>query len=112
MQYDGNIAVRYMEYPVLTGMYQYTSMALAKTYTALTKLVSVPIIAEVVMFFNIAAFGLALAWLTTVCASARLAGSGRIWDAARVAGAPLLIFQAVTEFEAPAAVFHTTALLV
>src|SRR6185312_5666093 len=34
-QYDGNIAVRYMEYPVLTGLYQYLSMALAKTYTAL-----------------------------------------------------------------------------
>ena len=67
-QYDGNIAVRYMEYPVLTGIYQYVSMALAKTYTALTKLVSVPIIAEVVMFFNIAAFGLALAWLVTVWA--------------------------------------------
>ena len=73
-QYDGNIAVRYMEYPVLTGIYQYVSMALAKTYTALTKLVSVPIIAEVVMFFNIAAFGLALAWLATVWATARLAG--------------------------------------
>ena len=72
-QYDGNIAVRYMEYPVLTGIYQYLSMALAKTYTALTKLVSVPIIAEVVMFFNIAAFGLALAWLTTVWAT-RAAG--------------------------------------
>ena len=70
MQYDGNIAVRYMEYPVLTGIYQYVSMALAKTYTALSKLVSVPVIAEVVMFFNIAAFGLALAWLATVWATA------------------------------------------
>ncbi len=71
IQYDGNTAVRYMEYPVLTGIYQYLSMALAKTYTALTKLVSVPIIAEVVMFFNIAAFGLALAWLATVWATSR-----------------------------------------
>ena len=76
IQYDGNPAVRYMEYPVLTGIYQYLSMSLAKTYTALTKLVSVPIIAEVVMFFNIAAFGLALAWLATVWATSRLAGRG------------------------------------
>ena len=30
-QFDGNIAVRYMEYPVITGTYQYLSMALAKT---------------------------------------------------------------------------------
>ncbi|MCW2517887.1 MAG: putative integral rane protein, partial [Mycobacterium sp.] len=41
-QYDGSPAIRYMEYPVLTGLYQYVSMALAKTYTALTKLVSMP----------------------------------------------------------------------
>jgi uncharacterized membrane protein len=110
-QYDGNIAVRYMEYPVLTGIYQYVSMALAKTYTALTKLVSVPIIAEVVMFFNIAAFGLALAWLVTVWASARLAGPRRVWDAAMVAASPILIFQAFTNFDALAVAFATGALL-
>jgi uncharacterized membrane protein len=110
-QYDGNIAVRYMEYPVLTGTYQYLSMALAKTYSALTKLVSVPIIAEVVMFFNIAAFGLALAWLTTVWASARLAGSRRVWDAALVAASPILIFQAFTNFDTLATAFATGALL-
>ena len=33
IQYDGNTAVRYMEYPVLTGLYQYGSMSLAKTYS-------------------------------------------------------------------------------
>jgi uncharacterized membrane protein len=111
LQYDGNVAVRYMEYPVLTGIYQYVSMALAKTYTALTKLASVPIIAEVVMFFNIAAFGLALAWLTTVWATARLAGPRRIWDAALVAASPILIFQVFTNFEALATAFATGALL-
>jgi uncharacterized membrane protein len=110
-QYDGNIAVRYMEYPVLTGIYQYVSMALAKTYTALTKLVSAPIIAEVVMFFNIATFGLALAWLATVWASARLAGPRRVWDAALVAASPILIFQVFTNFDALATAFATGALL-
>jgi uncharacterized membrane protein len=98
-QYDGRPAVRYMEYPVLTGLYQYASMALAKSYTALTKVVGVPIVAEVVMFFNIAAFGLALAWLTTVWATAMLAGR-RIWDAALVAASPILIFQIFTNFDA------------
>jgi uncharacterized membrane protein len=111
IQYDGNTAVRYMEYPVLTGMYQYASMALAKTYTALTKLVSVPIIAEVVMFFNIAALGLALAWLITVWATAGLAGPRRIWDAALVAGSPILVFQIFTNFDALATAFATGALL-
>jgi uncharacterized membrane protein len=109
-QYDGTPAVRYMEYPVLTGLYQYVSMALAKTYTALTKIVSVPIVAEVVMFFDIAAFGLALAWLATVWACSRLAGR-RVWDAALVAASPLLIFQIFTNFDALATAFTAGSML-
>lgn len=109
-QYDGRIAVRYMEYPVLTGVYQYLSMAVAKTYSALTRAVSIPVIAEVVMFFNVAAFGLALAWLATVWATALLAGR-RIWDAALVAASPLLIFQIFTNFDALATAFAVGGLL-
>jgi uncharacterized membrane protein len=109
-QYDGRPAVRYMEYPVLTGLYQYASMALAKTYTALTKMVGIPIVAEVVMFFNIAAFGLALAWLATVWGTARLAGR-RIWDAALVAASPILIFQIFTNFDALATAFAIGSML-
>ena len=109
-QYDGSPAIRYMEYPVLTGLYQYVSMTLAKTYTALTKLVAVPIVAEVVMFFNISAFGLALAWLATVWATSLLAGR-RIWDAAIVAASPLLIFQLFTNFDALATAAAMGALL-
>ncbi len=111
IQFDGNIAVRYMEYPVLTGLYQYASMALAKSYTAVSKLVSLPIIAEVVMFFNIAAFGLALAWLATVWATSLLAGQRRVWDAALVAASPIVIFQIFTNFDALATAFATGALL-
>ncbi|MGH3675697.1 MAG: glycosyltransferase family 87 protein [Mycobacterium sp.] len=109
-QFDGNLAVRYMEYPVITGMYQYLSMTLAKTYTALTKLVSVPVVAEVVMFFNIAAFGLALAWMATVWATAKLSGR-RIWDAALVAASPIVIFQIFTNFDALATAFAVGAIL-
>ncbi|MCK0175950.1 glycosyltransferase family 87 protein [Mycolicibacterium sp. F2034L] len=111
MQYDGRIAIRYMEYPVLTGLYQYVSMALAKTYSAVTRAVAaVPVIAEVVMFFNVAAFGLALAWLATVWATAMLAGR-RIWDAALVAASPLVIFQIFTNFDALATAFAVGGML-
>ncbi|WP_308214609.1 glycosyltransferase family 87 protein [[Mycobacterium] manitobense] len=110
IQYNGDIAVRYMEYPVLTGLYQYLSMALAKTYTAVSATVSLPLIAEVVMFFNIAAFGLALAWLATVWATSQLAGR-RVWDAALVAASPLLIFQIFTNFDALATAFALGAML-
>lgn len=117
-QYDGKTAVRYMEYPVLTGVYQYVSMALAKTYTAVAKATgsSGPVgralngVAEVVMFFNIAAFGLALAWLATVWATAMLAGR-RIWDAALVAASPILIFQIFTNFDALATALAVGGLL-
>jgi uncharacterized membrane protein len=109
-RYDGTPAVRYMEYPVLTGIYQYVSMAVAKSYTALSKLAPVPVVAEVVMFFDVAAFGLALAWLATVWATAGLAGR-RVWDAALVAASPLVIFQIFTNFDALATGFAMAGLL-
>lgn len=109
-QYDGSRAIRYMEYPVLTGLYQYMSMSLAKTYTAITKMVAIPVIAEVVMFFNISAFGLALAWMATVWATMLLSGR-RVWDAAVVAGSPVLIFQAFTNFDALATACAAAAML-
>ncbi|WP_375485348.1 glycosyltransferase family 87 protein [uncultured Mycobacterium sp.] len=109
-RYDGRPAVRYMEDPVVTGVYQYAAMALAKTYTALSKLHVLPVVAEVVVFFDVAAFGLALAWLATVWASAGLAGR-RIWDAALVAASPLLIFQIFTNFDALPTAFAIGGLL-
>ena len=109
-RYDGRPAVRYMEYPVLTGVYQYISMALAKTYTAVARMLSLPIIAEVVMFFNFAAVGLALAWLATVWASSWLSGR-RVWDAALVAASPVLVFQIFTNFDALATALAVGGLL-
>jgi uncharacterized membrane protein len=109
-RYDGRPAVRYMEYPVLTGVYQYMSMALAKTYTALSKLIGLPVVAEVVVFFDVAALGLALAWLTTLWATAGLAGR-RVWDAALVGASPLVIFQMFTNFDALATALAVGGLL-
>lgn len=113
IRYDGTIAVRHMEYPVLTGLYQYLAMSVAKTYTVISKLVGIPAlsgVAEVVVFFDVVAAGLALAWLATVWATAGLAGR-RVWDAALVAASPLLIFQIFTNFDALATAFATCGLL-
>jgi uncharacterized membrane protein len=109
-RYDGRPAVRYMEYPVLTGVYQYMSMALAKTYTALSRLIGLPVIAEVVVFFDVAALGLALAWLATLWTTAGLAGR-RVWDAALVGASPLVIFQMFTNFDALATALAIGGLL-
>jgi uncharacterized membrane protein len=109
-RYDGLPAVRYMEYPVLTGVYQYVAMSLAKTYTTFSKLIRLPVVAEVVVFFDVAALGLALAWLATVWATASLAGR-RVWDAALVAASPLMIFQIFTNFDALATALAVGGLL-
>ncbi|HSZ29075.1 MAG TPA: glycosyltransferase family 87 protein, partial [Pseudonocardiaceae bacterium] len=109
-RYDGKPAVRYMEYPVLTGVYQYVSMALAKTYTTVSKLLGLPAVAEVVVFFDVAALGLALAWLATLWATAGLAGR-RVWDAALVGASPLVIFQMFTNFDALATALAAGGLL-
>jgi len=109
-RYDGKPALRYMEYPVLTGVYQYVSMSLAKTYTAVSRMVPLPVVAEVVVFFDVSAFGLALAWLATLWATAGLAGR-RVWDAALVGASPLVIFQIFTNFDALATALALGGLL-
>ena len=109
-RYDGKPAVRYMEYPVLTGLYQYVAMSLAKTYTTMSRIIPLPVIAEVVVFFDVSALGLALAWLATVWATAGLAGR-RVWDAALVGASPLVIFQIFTNFDALATALALGGLL-
>ncbi|MBF6213545.1 DUF2029 domain-containing protein [Nocardia puris] len=103
---DGTIEVRYMEYPVLSGLYQYGAMQIAKTWDALP----LPGALQVVIYFNVVAFGLAIAWLITVWASTLLAGR-RIWDAALIACSPLVIVHGFTNFDALATAFAATGLL-
>ncbi|WP_225726261.1 MULTISPECIES: glycosyltransferase family 87 protein [unclassified Nocardia] len=103
---DGTVETRYMEYPVLSGLYQYFSMRVAKAWDASP----LPGALQVVIYFNVVAFGLALAWLVTVWASALLSGR-RVWDAALVACSPLVIVHIFTNFDALATAFAATGLL-
>lgn len=100
---------RYMEYPVLTGMYQYAAMKVAKAWTVLHEKWGVPGAIEVVLFFTVAAVGLALFWLIAVWATTRLAGGAaspdrpaarRPWDVMLMAASPLVIVHAFTNFDA------------
>lgn len=92
---------RYMEYPVLTGMYQYAAMKVAKAWTVLHERYGVPAAIEVVLFFTVVAVGLALFWLIAVWATTRLSGAGRRpWDAMLMAASPLVIAHAFTNFDA------------
>ncbi|MCZ4583517.1 glycosyltransferase family 87 protein [Rhodococcus opacus] len=104
---NGQIQRRYMEYPVISGLYQYGAMTIAKSWDAVHWL---PGALQVAIYFNVVALGLALAWLVTVWASALLAGR-RIWDAALIAGSPLVIVHAFTNFDPLATAFAAGGLL-
>jgi uncharacterized membrane protein len=65
----------------------------------------------VVVYFDLAAFGLATAWLVTVWASASLSGRRRAWDAAMVACSPLIIVHAFTNFDLLATAFTAGGML-
>ncbi len=104
---DGAVQVRYMEYPVLSGLYQYGSMVVAKMWNSAPWL---PQALPVVIYFDVVVIGLALAWLVTVWATAISAGR-RIWDAALVAGSPLVIVHGFTNFDALATAFAACGIL-
>ena len=103
---DSTSQPRYMEYPVLSGLYQYASAKAAATW----KQLHLPGALPVVVYFDAAVVGLALAWLVTVWASARLSGR-RVWDAALVALSPLVLVHAFTNFDALATAFAAAGLL-
>ncbi|MFF0489014.1 glycosyltransferase family 87 protein [Nocardia sp. NPDC004068] len=103
---DGQPQTRYMEYPVLSGLYQWLAMKISNGWLQLRLPAALP----VVVYFDVVVVGLALAWLVTVWASTQLAGR-RIWDAALVALSPLVLVHAFTNFDALATAFAATGLL-
>lgn len=101
---------RYMEYPVLTGLYQYTAAALASVWSEGARMGVLPGALPVVVYFNVVAVGLALFWLVTVWATTLLAGR-RPWDVALVALSPLVLVHLFTNFDAIATGFAAVGLL-
>ena len=103
--------IRYMEYPVLTGFFQYANARLAAAWLALVGQQSwLPTALPVVVYFTFSAFWLALAWLVTAWAVCRLRPA-RPWDAVLVACSPLAALHVFTNFDVLAVAFATAALL-
>jgi uncharacterized membrane protein len=106
-----NAQVRYMEYPVLTGLFQWVNAKLAQGWAHLATTTGLlPGAMTVVIYFDFSALLLALAWLVTVWATTRTARR-RPWDAILMAASPLVLVHAFTNFDALAAAFAATALL-
>ncbi|MGH3722289.1 MAG: glycosyltransferase family 87 protein [Pseudonocardiaceae bacterium] len=102
--------VRYMEYPVLLGMYQWAAAKLAQTWVAIGSSGWLPSSAPAIVFFDISAVGLASAWLVTVWALVGLSRR-RPWDGALAALSPLVVVHAFTNFDVLATALATTGLL-
>ena len=91
--------VRYMEYPVLTGFFQYTNARLTDAYGWLATRLPLPAGLPVVVYFDITAVFLAIAWIVVVrCVH----GLRRVrpWDTALVALSPLVVVHVFTNFDA------------
>ncbi|ASU80475.1 DUF2029 domain-containing protein [Actinopolyspora erythraea] len=102
--------VRYMEYPVLTGLFQWANAKLTDGWMALASQGLLPATVEGAVYFGISAFWLSAAWLVTVWALYRLC-KFRAWDAALAATAPLVFVHAFTNFDTLATALATTGLL-
>ncbi|MGB8995948.1 MAG: glycosyltransferase 87 family protein [Pseudonocardiaceae bacterium] len=101
---------RYMEYPVLTGLYQWSAAKLAQSWVAVAGSGWLPSSAPAIVYFDISALGLTAAWLVTVLALVRLSRR-RPWDAALAALSPLVLVHAFTNFDTLATSLATVGLL-
>ncbi len=101
---------RYMEYPVLTGLFQWVNAKIADLWTSLAHSGILPAALPVAVYFNASALLLGLAWLVTIWAVARTARR-RAWDAVLVAASPLVLVHAFTNFDTLATAFAATGLL-
>lgn len=103
---DGSAQVRYMEYPVLSGWFQWVNAKLTDVWLSL----GLPAALPVVVYFDLSAFWLALAWILAVWALVRLR-PGRPWDAAIAACSPLVAVHAFTNFDLLAVAAATVGML-
>ncbi|WP_253830041.1 glycosyltransferase family 87 protein [Prauserella aidingensis] len=107
---EGEFQRRYMEYPVLTGLFQWGNAKLTHGWVGVADKGLLPGALPVAVYFNITALFLAAAWLTTIWATARIARR-RPWDAVLVAISPLIIVHAFTNFDTVAVALATCGLL-
>jgi uncharacterized membrane protein len=91
--------VRYLEYPVLTGLFQWGVSWATEGYLAFARNTgAVPVPLDVAAYFTIGAFFLALFYLWAIACTARMSRK-RVWDTAIMCLSPLLIVHAFTNWD-------------
>jgi len=92
--------VRYLEYPVLTGVFQWAAGWATKAYLTFARETAVvPVPLDVGAYITIGASFLGLLYLWAVASTAKIARR-RIWDTALMCLSPLLIVHAFTNWDA------------
>ncbi|MDO5684861.1 MAG: glycosyltransferase 87 family protein [Bifidobacterium sp.] len=89
---------RYMEYPVLSGLFQWVTAEITRWITGIAKILGMnPALA--VVNFSVAALLLAVAWIAALWFTFRLSRH-RVWDTLLMAASPLVWVQIFTNFDA------------
>lgn len=101
-----------VEYPVLTGFFMYAAAQVGNGYQNLSDAVPAlfPSLPPVQSYYQATVLMLVICALVMVWATARLAGR-RVWDAAMVALAPLLVVHAFTNWDLFAVALATAGML-
>ncbi|QGU05789.1 glycosyltransferase family 87 protein [Corynebacterium comes] len=99
---------RYLEYPVLAGVFQWFMAGLSRLTYPLVELTPL-IIPAASWYFALTALAMSGMWVFTIRLVAELAGN-RIWDTVLVAASPLVIVHAFTNWDIPSVMFVVGAL--
>lgn len=99
---------RYLEYPVLAGLFQWLMAGLSRLTYPLVELTPL-IIPAASWYFALTALAMSAMWVTTIRLVAELAGN-RIWDTVLVAASPLVVVHAFTNWDIPSVLFVVGAL--
>ncbi len=102
--------VRSLDEPAGVGLFLFAAANVASFWSDHGRDVGLPTPLEVILFFDAAAFGLALMWLLAVWATTRSAGR-RVWTGLLVAASPLVVVHAYTGFAVLAVALTAVALL-
>ncbi len=91
---------RYMEYPVLGGMFQWIAGIITRFLYPILEAIPSLTIPEAGLYFIVTALGLAFFWVLVIRMVVELTGN-RIWDTVLVAASPLVAVHAFTNWDTP-----------
>lgn len=106
-QADG--VTRYLEYPVITGLFQYLMAMLTRIVSSVWSALGLPPAADAALNLGVTAVFLGACWMAACAIIAMLAGN-RKWDTLLMALSPLVIVHAFTNYDVLSILFAVAAI--